>query len=191
MSANEGQRQLAALGKSLPEIARVCGVSKQAVSGWKQGKKVPGPAQRRALLTEYGIPVKAWDLRVGSPSKVTTKTATPAPTPAVDPEASTDQRIDRVAQLEDLLNDIRTARKTKGLAAGELARLAGQESQIVERIARLEDQRRATAALLEARIVRESPYWRKLRDALFTALKKHKSAAKDVLAVVTEFEEAS
>ncbi|HSN26186.1 MAG TPA: hypothetical protein VLT45_07870, partial [Kofleriaceae bacterium] len=88
---------------------------------------------------------------------------------------------DRIAQLSDVLASVHNARKTENLGANELAKLAAAESNIVERLARLETARRAEAALLEARIVREHPTWRKLREALIGALKPHPEAARAVL----------
>lgn len=188
MAANEGQRQLTALGLTLNEVARVCGVSKQAVSGWKSGARVPDPVKRRAIETAYGIAVTAWDAKPGAARKVK-KAAAVAP-----PKASGGRRrietapVDRVAELVDLLASVREARRAKNIASQELARLAGAEGTLVDKIARLETMRRSESALLEARIVRDHPTWRRLREALVVALKPHPEAARSVLAAFDQLE---
>ena len=46
---------------SLADVARLCGVSPQAVTQWANGSVTPRPEHRDRLQDEYGIPHWSWD----------------------------------------------------------------------------------------------------------------------------------
>jgi hypothetical protein len=89
-----------------------------------------------------------------------------------------------------MLGGIRAARSRPDVGATELARLMASEGTLIERIARLEAQRRAEIELLESRIVREHPAWQRLRDAVLDALRPFPDAARAVLTAVQSIEAA-
>jgi len=194
---NEGARQLAALGLSLREIAREIGVTKQAVSDWRSGRRKPTEGFRRLLETKFGIPAAAWSKPAGG----TASTTQPAPAPAANTNAAPVEAPsssvapdgaaavedggppgDRLDHLNEVLRSIWDARKRA--AGAELAKLTSAEGALIERLARLEQAKRAEAALLEARIVREHPSWLRLLDAIDAALKPYPDAARAVLGAV-------
>src|SRR5688572_24784946 len=59
---NEGQRRLTAVDASHGAVAMKVGVSKQVVSMWRKGAKMPAVTARAKLAAAYGIPVEAWEL---------------------------------------------------------------------------------------------------------------------------------
>lgn len=85
---NEGQARLLAIKGSLASIAARCGVKKPAVSKWRGGA-IPADAARALLWSEYGIPVRAWDMK---PQRETPLAAPAAPHRRLTPE--------RLAQIE-------------------------------------------------------------------------------------------
>lgn len=59
---NEGQRLLMAVPASLRDIAAKSKTTRQAVSMWRRGEKLPSASVRAALEAAYAIPFDAWDL---------------------------------------------------------------------------------------------------------------------------------
>ena len=53
---SEGQRLLREVDATGPEIAARVGVTKQSVSYWRRGEKVPDAGQRAILQLAYSIP---------------------------------------------------------------------------------------------------------------------------------------
>jgi transcriptional regulator with XRE-family HTH domain len=65
MTVTKAARQLEGLVFPKPEttqaeIARLCNVSPQAVSGWINGRSKPTPDRMRLLKDRFGIPMEAW-----------------------------------------------------------------------------------------------------------------------------------
>src|SRR4051812_43906185 len=80
---SEGARLLAAVRGSVQLIADATGTSKQAVSAWRTGVRVPDEDGRRRLRDAYAIPLAAWDRPPHSTSKKQkTPAVAPTPTPA-------------------------------------------------------------------------------------------------------------
>jgi hypothetical protein len=73
---SEGQRLLLCAPESLTQVAAAVGVSKQVVSRWRQGRKVPNVQHRLRLQTALGISAEEW---VHEPSG-------PAPPPVERPK---------------------------------------------------------------------------------------------------------
>lgn len=79
--ATEGQRLLLAVPETHDAIAKRVGASKQAVSYWRRGEKLPGAPARAALRTAYSIDTAAWD-------RVPSCAAPPPARPATPPDPS-------------------------------------------------------------------------------------------------------
>src|SRR4051812_20128972 len=58
----DGQRLLASVRGSTQLIGDSIGATKQAVSLWRTGARVPDEMLRRKLHTEFRIPPTAWDV---------------------------------------------------------------------------------------------------------------------------------
>lgn len=82
--STEGQRLLLDAPESLAVIAKAVGASKQAVSYWRRGDKLPGDSAREALRVTYGIPVDAWDRAPGGVSDRPSPPADRPPRPPSD-----------------------------------------------------------------------------------------------------------
>lgn len=59
--STEGQAQLSALEQTGAEIAARLGVSRETVSAWRRGRKVPSTKQRVELKAAYGIASASWE----------------------------------------------------------------------------------------------------------------------------------
>lgn len=171
---SEGQRLLLAINASHNEVAASVGTSKQLVSYWRRGEKVPGKKFRAKLEDLYGIPPSAWE-------RVPYAGGTPpaAPPPA---RASVADDLDEIDHLRDLLRDLRRLRRDTGLTATARARVASEESKTIGRLEAL----RARRELLEDRVVREHPAWHRLRDAILRALEPFPEASQAVIAAIDE-----
>jgi transcriptional regulator with XRE-family HTH domain len=166
----EGQRLLVAVSGSHSEVAAKLGgkTTKQSISEWRLGQKVPGAAARARIQATLGIEPDAWSRQPGGGQQAT---QAPAALPALGGE---------LEHLEELLRDLRQLRSDRGLTASERARVAGEETKTLRRIAELRD----ASKLTEARYVHEHPGWQRLKRALLDALKKHPDAYRDVVAAL-------
>ena len=168
---SEGQRLLLEQRDSLSTIGRAVGATKQAVGLWRAGTNVPDDARRRALETHYGIPFAAWAGRLEV-----------APPPAPDPIAAQDDD-DEPSVMDDCVRLLRSLRRQLGredLTPRERVQLTEAFSRAVSQKARLERERE----LLEDRVIREHPKWRRLKAAMLEVLSKHTAAARDFEAVM-------
>lgn len=169
---SEGQRLLLELTDSLSTIGRAVGATKQAVGLWRAGTNVPDDARRRALEQHYGIPFAAWAgrLEVARPRE-------PDPIAAVDDDEA------EPSVMDDCVRLLRSLRKQLGredLTPRERVQLTEAFSRAVSQKARLERERE----LLEDRVIREHPKWRRLKAAMLEVLSKHPAAARDFEAVM-------
>jgi transcriptional regulator with XRE-family HTH domain len=170
---NEGQRRLTLVDASHAAVAMKLDVSKQVVSMWRQGKKMPAVSARTKLATVYGIPVEAWDLAPGA-EPTTVVTAAPSVTSATPDAPSTSSTLhDVLALIAGLKQELRardiSATVRRGINA-DLTRLLSLR-------ARLEKEE----TLLEERIVLEHPFYRRIRSAIVGALAPYPDAARAVV----------
>lgn len=68
MKVSSGQRMLCQVPFSAAQVGARVGVSKQSVSYWRLGRKVPSPEAREKLFDLYGIAPTAWVRPYDKPS---------------------------------------------------------------------------------------------------------------------------
>lgn len=205
---SEGQRLLLGAPGTLAELAAACGVSKQALSDWRLGVKVPSVDKRRRIFDALGIDPWAWSLRAASSSArargkraaeggtlVETRgrrgtlasvgAAVGAPVDEHDddtPSASTTP----LEHVRALLDAIRRDRMRDDVTPDDRAKLAGAEIRILKLRASLE----ATVESREARYVLGHPAWLRLRREIVSALEAYPIAAQAVVDAVARLEAA-
>lgn len=180
---SEGQRLLAERAEGVVALARIVGVPKQRIEDWRGGTR-PGAANAARLRDKLGIPLDAWSRRPvagaggydvdADGSVVAGSTATAART--------------SLAEIDEMLEELRRG-------AGALVE-RDRQKRAAERISllRLKSQIEHRQALVEDAIVRTHPHWKRIREALRTALAKHPEALADVraeLAALGEWEAAT
>jgi transcriptional regulator with XRE-family HTH domain len=175
---NEGQRLLALARAPLTEVARVCGVSKQAVSQWRNGLSVPSSAMRRRLGEVYRIPPDAWGLRPSTASAaplITRSSSAPAPLPTrgasvAAPPSSAEElsppHADSLTECRRLHAQLRVQRDQPGLHPSELVHLAKAELRVLVLRHRLE----TNVALADDDTVRNHPNWQQLKRCITRAV---------------------
>ncbi len=169
----EGRAQLESLDASLRDIAAAAGVSRSTARRWRIGEKVPSPEERQKLRKVFGIPVGAWDSAEGRGEREAAPSQEPAagpypPRPAGD--AST------LEHARYLLQCIRVDLVHPDLTITARSKLRSDEARTLGLIAKLE----RDVELAEARYVQDHPEWRRLKQEILDALKKHPAAAKAV-----------
>jgi hypothetical protein len=170
---SEGQRLLLKVDAGPTLIARTVEVTPQAVIEWRFGRKVPRMPARVALREAYGIPVMAWSRLPGgrAPVEPDNDVACDAlPPPTDTPAPST------LEHCAELLAQIRAQRSARDLMPADRVRLADTEAKILGLRHRLEKE----AELLEDRICREHPAWKRARGELARVLARHPQAALEV-----------
>lgn len=189
---SEGQRQLWETGASYLEIARAVGVSKAAVIEWKLGRKSPGRSNRAALWGAYKIPAIAW-ARMPANDDDDTGEPPPAPPPTNGHAASNGHGNGHAAQLteqaasstsspsslqeaDQLLANIRRHASDTQLLPADRVRLADSEAKLLA----LRHRMQRDNDLLEDRIIREHPTWRRIKETLARVLSRYPQAANDV-----------
>lgn len=175
----EGQRLLRELPHTLSQIGEVAGVSKQAVSMWTKGAKLPDEHARRRLLAEYAIPLAAWarpprDLEAESEHD---EAAISAATSEGYDEPETD---DVLEDCKRHLARIKRQLRNPALTARERMQLNESFTRTLVMKAKLQKD----AELSEDRFVRSHPAWLRFRTAIMSALLEHPAAAKDVEAAL-------
>lgn len=199
----EGQRLLREIPDSLRVIAEKLGCSKPLVSQWRSGKKEPGSRFIKALHTEYGIPIDAWTRKAGSAAETPRSAAetlqsapaapiAPEPEPQLEPEPEPElepeeppsaprRRSKKLPQtlehINELLEKVRSERELPDIDHRTRAKLIDQESKLIAVKARLERDQE----LLEDRVIRKHPTWKKARSALLRVLRPHPQIAEDVI----------
>lgn len=163
---NDGQRALLATGVRATEISRATGASKQSVSQWRLGHKIPSEAQRAKLQVLYGIDVSAWNLSPGAKprSRPTEPTSIDPATMSTIDEIHAHQR--RVLELVD----------DPSFTPPMRMRLLDVYTRALSLKVKM-DERRET---LEDRAVRESAFWKRSKVAILLALKPYPDAARAV-----------
>ena len=176
---NEGQRRLTMVDASHGAVAMKVGVSKQVVSMWRKGAKMPSLPARAKLATAYGIPVEAWEREPGAyvastpPAAVVTAASPVTNTSPAPTSAETRSTLHDVLAL---IAGLKTELSTPGLSATVRRGINADLARLLSLRARLEKEEE----LLEERIVLEHPFYRRLRSAIVGALAPHPEAARAV-----------
>jgi hypothetical protein len=165
---SEGQRLLLGVTDSLSTIGKAVGASKQAVSTWRTGLYVPEPPYRRELQRRYQIPPSAWDGLADGEVPDEGEDEDEAPATAAD-------------QLDHLLKEYRKQLKRGDLSSRERVQYIEGLSRTIFQKAKLEKERE----LLEDRVIREHPKWRRLKRAIIDSLLPHPAAARAVEEAIT------
>lgn len=157
--ASEGQRLLALVAAADGAIATAVGTSRQAVHQWRRGEKKPAPASRAKLEDLFRIDPTAWD-RAGAEAAAT----------VVDvPRGGSS-----LEQIDAEIASLRVQASAPGLIASARVRISEAITRAVAQRSRVEREQ----AMLEERIVREHPAYRKMKQRLLEALKPYPEAAK-------------
>jgi len=161
---SEGQSLLWRVRGSIDDIARATGAGRQSVHNWRSGALVPSPRWRARLEEMYAIPVRAWVL---TPSA--TGPANEVEKPEVPPDPPAAPATPPPGTLEGALAlhaRVCAAAAVPGLTAAERVKLSDTEAKVLALRHRLERE----AQMVEARIIREHPRWRAVRQAIATAI---------------------
>jgi len=152
----EGQRLL--VEQKLPpvKLAKLIGVSAQRLDEWRTGTTRPSGANARKIFVAVGIPVDSWARLPG--------TTTP------EPEATTEKRaLTSLAEIDEMLAALRGG---GALVEKERAKRSAERIALLRLKASIEYR----DALAEDAIVRGHPHWRRIREAIRTALAKYPEA---------------
>lgn len=169
----EGQRQLLALGTSGAELARQLEVSKQTVSCWRSGEKLPGLPTRSALELACGIPVIAWEQApAGQPEPPPT---TPTQPDAAGPISTRAEAIETYRSLSE-----RKRQLPADTAEGERNKLDSLILSALTLLSRMDEREESS---MERFL--KSAEWRRMRGVFVTALVPHPEAAKAVAEALT------
>jgi hypothetical protein len=184
------------------------GVNAETIGKWKHGTTVPTPAHKAKLEQCFRIPVGDWDvppkkpiyngtmrkgeteapevvevqptlaekLRSGDPLEDETKdtpsrASEPKPKLAKAPLGNTIDEINR--QIQSIREDLAAGNRLPS----EISRLRDAERAALALRAKLEKERE----LLEDRVVRDHPAWKRLQTQILAALRPYPAASKAVL----------
>ncbi len=170
----EGQRRLTAVDASHGAVAMKVGVSKQVVSMWRKGAKLPAAAARAKLASAYEIPIESWERapviadELVTAARVVTN-APLAPTSATPGRSTLHHVLDLIRRLEGEL-------ETKALSATVRRGINADLTRALSLRARLEKEEE----LAEERIVLEHPFWHRITVTLLRVLKPHPEVAREV-----------
>lgn len=162
---NDGQLQLTRLTGSLGAIAKRVGTTKQSISEWRRGEKTPSSEARLKVQAAYGIDPGAWDVQPGG-----AVTEVPPTTPDAGPRTA-------LGEAEATLHAIRKQLNRPKLLVSEVVRLREAEMKAIRLRASLERDQ----ALLEDRMVREHPAWRRIRAVIVRFVQRLPPADRDEL----------
>jgi len=155
-------------------------VSRQAVSAWVAGQKLPGLERRLALEREYAIPAASWDVKAVATAPATPNVASNPP-PAAPGQARELTAYERaLAHASDVDAQIAEAQGS-GASYTEMARLFSVRSGALTALARCQP---TWVTLLE------SPEWRDILARLHRALEPHPAAARAVAVELDGFDGA-
>lgn len=175
---SEGQRLLCAIEASLSQVALAAGCSaKQSVANWRAGTKTPDAPFREKLHAAYGIPVESWTRAPGTAAPRSTSATSSPTTTSHSPEGPS-----TVGDLDALIGHLRVELAKPDLASSERVKLSGSMTRALALRHRLEKEEE----LLEDRIIREHPSWRRVEAALARALAPYPDAARAVAAALAE-----
>jgi transcriptional regulator with XRE-family HTH domain len=173
IARSEGQELLLAVPDSLQQVSDAIGITRAAVSLWRNGARVPEETHRRKLYARYSIPPASWD-RV--PGDMPPSSSEPAA--AWFPDAG-----DAASPLDDcnrLLALLRSQLNRTDLIGRERVQLGDAFSRALAQKERLERARET----LEARTIREHPEWRRMKRLMIKALIPYPEAAQAVEAAI-------
>jgi transcriptional regulator with XRE-family HTH domain len=156
----EGQRQLLEQKGTQREIAEKVGCGEAVVGHWCRGRRIPGEDHRHKLELLFGIPQRAWDIVPGAKSQSSTPTAKPN---------SDDTLGITKAQIDGILHELDNKKLTDAAAS----KLRDTMAKLLALRARME----TNQEMLEDRVVREHPEWKRTKAAILRALKKYPEAA--------------
>lgn len=153
----EGQRQLVALADTSSAIARKVGASKQVVSCWRKGQKIPAAEARAKIDAEYGIPPPTWDQ---VPKGESQPGRASIPVSALSTKSTLEEIVEVQRMVETLAYNAEISPIVRVKFVDPLMKVLALK-------ARVERERE----FLEDRIVREHPEFARLTKALFEALR--------------------
>lgn len=99
-------------------------------------------------------------------------------------ETDSDERPSTIGEVRKVLSRHRKFAKGGNFMPAERARNRDTEIKLLTLLAKLE----RDAELLEDRIVREHPAWKRMKNAMMRALEKHPDALRDVVEALKEIE---
>lgn len=157
---SEGQRLLITRPESLSDIAKRVGCSKALVGYWRAGERLPNHEHRLALASVYAVPAESWDRAPGTTA----------------PEQVEDDASDRstLEAVDGQIVALYRLQRTGGLSAPARLKLADTLGKLLALKARLERDRE----LLEDRVVRDHPLWKRMRETLVEVLRPYPDAAR-------------
>jgi transcriptional regulator with XRE-family HTH domain len=167
--------ELRRLGGGPGAIAERIHVDRKTARQWLSGERRPSYSARQSILEAYGIAIEAW-----GQVTATREIARPAPAPAYEPdedELDDDEDPSPLAQCERMLEAIKRDLRSPSLRMSERLRLRAEQGRTISMLARLQ----RDGEMLEDRIVREHPSWRRIRAALLDALSPHPDALASVV----------
>jgi hypothetical protein len=168
---------------SLSEVAGKVGCSsRQTVSDWGKGEKVPGAAYRPRLKEAYGIPAEAWE-RPPADGR-----SAPSPRPSSPPgvtRTTLEQCLALIRDTEAELEADQAAKPEDRLMPSERVKLRDTFARALSLRHRLE----SAGELLEDRLVRQHPEWKRFRASLLKAVVPYPDAAQAVAAALQELGE--
>jgi hypothetical protein len=166
-------------------IADSIGASKQAVSTWRTGVRVPDEMYRRQLQAVHAIPTGAWDLPPHSEAQNeksnggTTDPGSGPPTPWF-PIAGTGAEPSALEDCTRLLALLRSQLNRHDLLGRERVQLGDAFARALTQKERLERARE----MIEPRTIKEHVEWRRLKRLIIDALLPHPAASKAVEAAI-------
>lgn len=167
---SEGHRRLFEFSPSVIAAAVECNPG--TASKWRTGDRKPTPGTRKKIELTLGIPEGTWNIPPG-----TTLDADPIPlAPPPETAETTLQRVEReLARCDGLLEG-------GGLSATEQARLMDTAQRLIAVKVRIEKERE----LLEDKVVRQHPFWLRIKRTLVEALEPWPDAAGAVAGALEE-----
>lgn len=174
----EGQRLLMAVPETHAAVGAAVGASKQSVSQWRRGEKVPGEGMRAKLRDAYRIDPVSWGKPAGA-------AGAKAPPPASPPQGSA-ERTTTLEACDAHLAEIDKMLAKDELLASDRAKLLSAKTQVLRLRATIEEK----GELFEDRAVREHPFYRRMKGAILGALRAHPDAARAVADALAELDQA-
>jgi transcriptional regulator with XRE-family HTH domain len=189
---NRGALLLRATSTKERDIATAAECSPTAAGNYRHGRKRPGPDARAKLEAAFGIPTDAWDELVdedaseaaGKPDTVPPAATNREPAPSL-PLAGLSPRgaAAKARVLEDRIDRIMTRLSAEKISARDEAEIIGKLGKALLDLARLNGELEFT----NARVL-QLPFWRRICEVSWAALKDHPEAANKFAAAVEQLE---
>jgi len=163
---SEGQRLLLdrLLAETPTQVAELVGVDVRRIDEWRSGRVPPSGENARLLADTLGIPVESWTRVPG------------VEVPERRPTVAEKKQPTSLDEVDRMLTELRET--SYGLTEKERAKRSAERIQLL----RLKSQIEHRQALTEDAIVRAHPHWKRVKEALRTALAKHPEALADIVA---------